>query len=109
MATEHLTAIGKSFDLKNQKMTQKLGKVFGLCKRISFIVIILNREFNHACQEKHHSLVHKIYIIERNSSGKKYSIRGGIDKNPNEITSKSHMEELQPEETKNDEGINTSY
>ena len=32
-------------DLKNQKMTQKLGKKFGLFKEISFIVIILDREF----------------------------------------------------------------
>ena len=57
-------AIGKSFDLKNQKMTQKLGKLFGLFKDTSLIVIILNREFNLRAD-----------IIERNSSEKKYTIR----------------------------------
>ena len=39
-------AIGKSFDLKNQKMTQKLGKTFAPFKDTSFIVVIMNREFN---------------------------------------------------------------
>ena len=39
-------ATGKSLDLKNQKMTQKLGKTLGLFKDTSFIVIILSREFN---------------------------------------------------------------
>ena len=38
--------IGKSFNLMKQKMTQKLGKTLGLLKEISFVVIILNREFN---------------------------------------------------------------
>ena len=38
--------IGKSFNLMKQKMTQKLGKTLGLFKEISFVVIILNREFN---------------------------------------------------------------
>ena len=47
-------AIGKSFNLKKQKMTkesirifgltQKLGKTFKRFQEISFIVIILNRE-----------------------------------------------------------------
>ena len=48
----------ESFNLKKQKMTQKLGKTFGLFKEISFIVIILNREFNCMCREKNHSLFH---------------------------------------------------
>ena len=34
---------------------------------------------------------HKIYIIERNSSERIYVVRGETDKNPNDITSKSHM------------------
>ena len=38
-------AIGKSFDLKNKKMTQKIGNSFGLFVDASFIVIVLNREF----------------------------------------------------------------
>ena len=37
-------AIGKSFNLKKQKVTQKLGKPSGLFKEISCIVIILNRQ-----------------------------------------------------------------
>ena len=45
-SAENLMATGKSFDLKNQKMTQKLGKIFGLHKDTSKIVIMLNREFN---------------------------------------------------------------
>ena len=36
----------KSFDLTNKKMTQKIGNNFSLFKDASFIVIILNREFN---------------------------------------------------------------
>ena len=43
---DNLTAIGKSFDLKNKKMTQKIGNNFGLFKDTSFSVTILNREFN---------------------------------------------------------------
>ena len=52
MSAENLKAIGKSFNLKKQKTTQKLGKTFGLFKQISFIVIILNREFNDTCQRR---------------------------------------------------------
>ena len=44
-------------------------------ERISFIVIILNREVQLTCREKNHSLFHKNYIIERNSSEKKFSMR----------------------------------
>ena len=36
----------KSFDLKNKKMTEKIGNNFSLFKDASFIVITLNREFN---------------------------------------------------------------
>ena len=39
-------AIGKSLNLKNQKMTQEFTRTFCLLKEISFIVIILKREFN---------------------------------------------------------------
>ena len=58
VSAENLMAMGKSFNLKNQKMTLKLGKTFGLFKKISLIVIMLNREFNHTCPEKNHSLFH---------------------------------------------------
>ena len=36
-------AIEKSFNLKNQKTTQKIGNNFGLFKDTSFVVIRLNR------------------------------------------------------------------
>ena len=68
-----LTTIGKSFDLKNKKMTQKIGNNFGLFKDTSFIVIISNWEFN--WRAENHSLFNKIYTIERNSSEKKYTMR----------------------------------
>ena len=85
-------AVGKSFDLKNQNLTQKLGKTFGLFKKTSFIVTILNREFNSTCQEKNHSLFHMIYIKQRNFSEKKCAIPGEKrDENPSDITSKSHI------------------
>ena len=44
--------IGKSFKLKKPKMTRKLRKTSGLFKETLFIVIMLNREFNHTCQKK---------------------------------------------------------
>ena len=49
---ENLTAIGKSFDLKNKKMTQKIGNNFGLCKDTSFLFIKLNREFNSSAKRR---------------------------------------------------------
>ena len=55
---ENLKAIGKSFNLKKQKMTKKYMRIFGLFKETSFIVIILYREFNCTCQGKNHSLFH---------------------------------------------------
>ena len=43
ISAKNLTAIGKSFDLKKQKMTRKIGKTSGLFKETLFTVIILNR------------------------------------------------------------------
>ena len=60
-------ATGKSFDLKNQKMTQTLGKTSGLFKDTSFIVIILNREFIFLCQEKIHSLFTRFTLLNKTS------------------------------------------
>ena len=71
----HVTAIGKSFDLKNKKKAQKIWNMLGLFKDTSFIVIIMNREVQIACREKNHSLFHKTYTFERNSSEKKYTMR----------------------------------
>ena len=50
--------VREELTLKKQKMTRKLGKTSGLFKEISFIVIILNREFNFSCRKKNHSLFH---------------------------------------------------
>ena len=45
-------------------------------ERISFIVIILNREVQQMCREKNQSLFTRfVYIIERNSSEKKFTMR----------------------------------
>ena len=75
ISAENLTAIGKSFDLKNKKMTQKLGNNFGLFEEDFIFVIRLNRGFNLRAQRKESFLISKIYIIERNSSEKKYTMR----------------------------------
>ena len=56
-------AIGKSFNLKKQKMTRKSVKTFGLFKETSFIVIILNREFNYTCREKTFPIPAVIFMV----------------------------------------------
>ena len=78
ISAENLTAIGKSFDLKKQKMTKESTRIFGLTQKLgkTFIVIIFNREVQLAGREKNHSSFHKINIIERNSSEKKNTMRG---------------------------------
>ena len=48
----------KSLDQQNQKMTLKPRMTFGQFKVTSFIVIILNLEFNSTCRRKRHSLFH---------------------------------------------------
>ena len=58
VSAENLIAIGNSFNLKNQKMTQKFIMTFGPFKEISFIVVILKREIKTMCLEKSHSLFH---------------------------------------------------
>ena len=75
ISAENLTAVGKSFDLKNQKTTQKLGNMFGLFKDTSFVVIIMNREFNLRAERRIIPYSQFFYIIERNSSEKKYTMR----------------------------------
>ena len=69
---DNLTAMEKSFDLKNKKMTQKIGKTLHLFRDTSVIVIILNREFNLRAERR----IIKIYIFERYSSEKKCTMRG---------------------------------
>ena len=49
ISAENLMAIGKSYNLKKQKMTKIYTRIFGLFKETLFIVIILNREFNYTC------------------------------------------------------------
>ena len=83
ISAENLMAIRKSFDLENKKMTQKIGNICGLFKESSFIVLMLNREYNLRVKRWIMPLFHKIYNIERNSSEKKFSMRGErIGENP---------------------------
>ena len=63
ISVENLNAIGKSFNLKKQKMTKKHKRIFGLFKVTSSVVIILNREFNNTCREKNRSLFHWFTLI----------------------------------------------
>ena len=91
ISAENLTAIGKSFNVKNQKMTQKLRKT-GLFKKNFICRHHIDPRVKFTWQEKYHSLFHKIWIMERNSSERKYTIqeiREENDENPNEITSRS--------------------
>ena len=75
ISAENLTAMEKSFDLKNQKMTQKLGKTFWSFQGYFIYRHHIEPRVQLKCQEKNHSLFHKIYIIEQNSSEKKYTIQ----------------------------------
>ena len=73
ISVETLMAIGKSFDLKKQKMTKESIRISGLTQklgRISFIVIILNREVPLHAPRKSSFFIYKIYNTERNSSEK---------------------------------------
>ena len=81
-------ATGKSFDLKNQKMTQKLGKTLGLFKDISFIVIILNREVQLHVPREESFLIYKIQIIELNSREEIYEAGGGLEKSQKHLRQK---------------------
>ena len=63
ISVENLTAIGKSFDLKEQKMTQEFTRTFGPFKVTSFIVTILNREFNFLCRKKSNSRFHLSFFM----------------------------------------------
>ena len=46
-------------------MTRKHEKISGLFKEISFIVIILNREFNKTCRKKNHILFYWIFWFQQ--------------------------------------------
>ena len=74
ISADNLTAIGKSFDLKNKQMTQKIRKTFGLFKDTAFLSLYWTDSSTYV-REKNHSLFHKIYIVERNSFEKKSSMR----------------------------------
>ena len=67
ISAKNLTAIGKSFDLKNKKTTQKIGNNFGLFKDTSLLSPYWTE--SSTCVPREESfLMSKIYILERNSS-----------------------------------------
>ena len=72
-------AIGKSFDLKNKKMTQKIGNNFGLFKDTSFIVIILNRGVQLTCREKNHSLFPRFTLLNETRPRRNIRCGRGLD------------------------------
>ena len=55
---EVLKAKRKSLNRQNEEMTLKPEEIFGLFKVTSFVVIILNLEFNCMFQKKKHFLFH---------------------------------------------------
>ena len=83
ISAENLMAIGKSFDLKNQKMTQKLGNNFGLLKDTSFIVIMLNREFNLRAQRRIIPCFQDLYYWTKLLREEIYDAGGGLEKSQN--------------------------
>ena len=68
----------KSFNLKNQKMTQTLGKTFGLFKDTSFIVIRLNREFNFRAERRIIPHFTRFIILNETASETKHAMRGVV-------------------------------
>ena len=71
ISAENLMARGKSFDLKKQKMTKESLRISGLTQKLGKNFI--NR--HHIAPRSSTFLINKILIIERNSSGKKYTVR----------------------------------
>ena len=71
-------AIGKSFNLKKQKMTKESIKTYGLNQKLGKNFIyrhpIEPRSSTYVPREESF-LIYKIFIIERNSSEKKYAMR----------------------------------
>ena len=73
-------AIGKSFNLKKRKMTKESKRIFGPTRRLGQDFVcrhhIEPRSSTYAAREE--SFYIYIYIIERNSSEKKYTTRERI-------------------------------
>ena len=76
---------------RNKRWRRNTSGFFGLFKEISFIVILLNREFNCTCREKNHTLFHWVILIssgqlmiERNSFERVLPTREEIDETSNE-------------------------
>ena len=80
ISAENLTAIGKSFDLKNKKMTQKLGKNFGLFKEDFIFVIILNRGFNLRAKKRIILYFQDLYYWTKLLWEEIYDAVGGLEK-----------------------------
>ena len=63
ISAENLMAIGKSFNLKKQMVTQKLGKIFGLSRRFHVSSSYCTDKFNCTCREKNHILLHWVILM----------------------------------------------
>ena len=72
---ENFMTMGMSFTLKKQKMTKESIRIFGL--RISFIVIILNREVQLRCREKIHSLIPRFAFLNETPPRRNIRMRWG--------------------------------
>ena len=78
ISTENLMAIGKSFDLKKQKMTKETIRISRLTQKLGKNVI-----YRHLFEPRSSTnvpregsfYIYKIYITERNSSEKRYTMR----------------------------------
>ena len=68
-------------------LSGQLIPIWTLHKKNELMIIGMSTE-TEICQIR--GRVHKIYIIERNSSEGIFVVRGKTDKNPNDITSRSH-------------------
>ena len=77
-STESLLAIGKSYNLKKQKMTKESTRIFGLTQKLGKTFIyrhhIEPRSPTNVPREESF-LIYKIYIIERNSSERQQTMR----------------------------------
>ena len=81
--------IGKSFDLKKPKMTKKHSPI-----PLKYIDVIRSTHTDFDVTEEAVRFVdrfHKIHFIERHSSTRIYLVWEETDKNPNDITCRSHM------------------
>ena len=72
-------AIGKSFNLKKQKMTKDSARIFVFTQKLGKNFICRHHAEPRSSTDvprEESFLIYKIYIVERKSSDKKYTMRG---------------------------------